>query len=101
MVCARQTQTGPSAVKVGTCYISGTRSWVKPTIWLPSPPIVLTTHAGAQLQNKSSRGHYALLITFWTEVVQPLEKDYIRLHLKELSRKFCPQIPNENYVVAN
>ena len=67
--CARHAQTGPSAVKVCVCYISRTRSWVKPTIWLPSPPIVLTTHAGAQLQNKSSRGHYALLITFWTEVV--------------------------------
>ena len=41
-------QTGPSAVKVGVCYISRTRSWVKPTIWLPSPPMGLTIHIGAQ-----------------------------------------------------
>ena len=50
--CARQTQTGPSAVKVCVCYISRTRSWVKPTIWLPSPPMGLTIHAGAQLQGE-------------------------------------------------
>ena len=33
-------------------YISRTRSWVKPTIWLPSPPIGLTIHTGAQLHGE-------------------------------------------------
>ena len=45
-------QTEPSAVKVGVCYISRTRSWVKPTIWLPSPPMGLTIHIGAQLHGE-------------------------------------------------
>ena len=45
-------QTGPSAVKVGVCYISRTRSGVKPTIWLPSPPMGLTMHIGAQLHGE-------------------------------------------------
>ena len=45
-------QTEPSAVKVGVCYISRTRSWVKPTIWLPSPSMGLTIHIGAQLHGE-------------------------------------------------
>ena len=45
-------QTGPSATYVSMYYISRTRSWVKPTIWLPSPPIGLTIHIGAQLHGE-------------------------------------------------
>merc|ERR1711951_341788 len=71
--CARQTQTGPSAVKVGTDYISRTWSWVKPTIWLPSPPMGLAIHAAAGLTARSRHAHYGLAITFWTEVVKLLK----------------------------
>ena len=70
--CARHAQTGPSAVKVGVCYISRTRSWVKPTIWLPSPPMGLTINTGAQLQGEPRTACYALAITFCTEVVLKL-----------------------------
>ena len=42
-------QTGPSALYVSIYYISRTRSWVKATIWLPSPPMGLTIHIGAQV----------------------------------------------------
>ena len=45
-------QTGPSAIYVSMHYISRTRSWVKPTIWLPSPPMGLTIHTGAQLHGE-------------------------------------------------
>ena len=45
-------QTGPSPVKVSMCYISRTWSWVKATIWLPSPPIGLTIHIGAQVHGE-------------------------------------------------
>ena len=45
-------QTGPSAIYVSMYYISRTWSWVKPTIWLPSPPISLTIHTGAQLHGE-------------------------------------------------
>ena len=45
-------QTGPSAIYVSMYYISRTRSWVKPTIWLPSPPMGLTIHTGAQLHGE-------------------------------------------------
>ena len=40
-------QTGPSAIYVSMYYISRTWSWVKATIWLPSPPMGLTIHIGA------------------------------------------------------
>ena len=45
----------PSAKLVSMYYISRTRSWVKPTIWLPSPPMGLTMHIGAQLQRTKYR----------------------------------------------
>ena len=67
--CARQTQTGPSAVKVGTGYISRTWSWVKPTIWLPSPPIGLTIHTGAQRHGEPKGVCYSFERFNWTEVV--------------------------------
>ena len=63
-------QTGPSAVKVGVCYISRTRSWVKPTIWLPSPPMGLTIHIGAQLHGELRGVCQPFLSTYRTEVVQ-------------------------------
>ena len=33
-------------------YLSRTPSWVKPTIWLPSPPIGLIIHKGFQLHGE-------------------------------------------------
>ena len=45
-------QTGPSPVKVSMCYMSRTWSWVEATIWLPSPPIGLTIHIGAQVHGE-------------------------------------------------
>ena len=49
-------QTGPSAIYpiiyVSMYYISRTQSWVKATEWLPSPPIGLTIHTGAQLHGE-------------------------------------------------
>mgnify|MGYP006873591706 CR=1 FL=1 len=45
-------QTGPSAIYVSIYYISRTRSWVKPTIWVKSPPISPTIHTGAQLHGE-------------------------------------------------
>jgi len=48
----RVRQTGPSLLKVSMYYISGTWSWVKATIWLPSPPIGLTIHIGAQVHGE-------------------------------------------------
>ena len=62
-------QTGPSAICVSMYYISRTRSWVKPTIWVPSPPIGLTIHIGAQLHGEPRGICYASIITFRTEVV--------------------------------
>ena len=44
---------------VGVCYISRTRSWVKPTIWRPSPPMGLTIHTGAQ-HSRASLGRHAV-----------------------------------------
>ncbi len=41
-------QTGPSAILVSMYYISRTWSWVKVTIWLPSPPMGLTIHVGGE-----------------------------------------------------
>ena len=65
----RVRQTGPSAIYGSMYYISRTRSWVKPTIWLPSPPMGLTINTGAQLQGEPRTACYALAITFCTEVV--------------------------------
>ena len=48
----RVRQTGPSPVKVSMYYIFRTWSWVKATIWLPSPPIGLTIHIGAQVHGE-------------------------------------------------
>ena len=48
----RVRQTGPSPVKVSMYYISRTWSWVKATIWLPSPPIGITIHIGAQVHGE-------------------------------------------------
>ena len=48
--CVRQ--TGPSPVKVSMYYIFRTWSWVEATIWLPSPPIGLTIHIGAQVHGE-------------------------------------------------
>ena len=62
-------QTGPSAVKVSMYYISRTRSWAKPTIWLPSPPIGLIIHTGAQLHGEPRGVCSRSIITFRTEVV--------------------------------
>ena len=45
-------QTGPSAIYVSMYYISRTWSWVKATIWAPSPPMGLTIHVGAQLHGE-------------------------------------------------
>ena len=45
-------QTGPSAKLVSMYYISRTWSWVKVTIWLPSPPMGLTIHIGAQVHGE-------------------------------------------------
>ena len=45
-------QTGPSAILVSMYYISRTWSWVKPTIWLPSPPMGLIIHIGAQVHGE-------------------------------------------------
>ena len=45
-------QTGPSAILVSKYYISRTWSWFKVTIWLPSPPMGLTIHIGAQLHGE-------------------------------------------------
>ena len=61
-------QTGPSAVKVSMYYISRTRSWAKPTIWLPSPPIGLIIHTGAQLHGEPRGVCSRSLSTFRTEV---------------------------------
>ncbi len=45
-------QTGPSAKLASMYYISRTLSWVKVTIWLPSPPMGLTIHIGAQVHGE-------------------------------------------------
>ena len=45
-------QMGPSAILVSMYYISRTWSWVKVTIWLPSPPMGLTIHIGAQVHGE-------------------------------------------------
>ena len=45
-------QTGPLPVKVSMYYISRTWSWVKVIIWLPSPPMGLTIHVGAQVHGE-------------------------------------------------
>ena len=45
-------QTGSSAIYVSMYYISRTWSWAKATIWLPSPPMGLAIHIGAQLHGE-------------------------------------------------
>jgi len=51
-------------------YISRTRSWAKPTIWLPIPPIdLITIHTGAQLHGEPRGICSPSLITFCPEVV--------------------------------
>ena len=45
-------QTGRSAIYLSMYYISRMWSWVKATIWLPSPPIGLTIHIGAQVHGE-------------------------------------------------
>ena len=48
----RVRQMGRQATKVSKYYISRAWSWVKPTIWAPSPPMGLTIHVGAQLHGE-------------------------------------------------
>ena len=43
-------------------YLSRTRSWVKPTIWLPSPPMGLTMHIGAHNHGELRGVCYPLII---------------------------------------
>ena len=45
-------QTGSSTIYVSMHYISRTWSWAKATIWLPSPPMGLTIHIGAQVHGE-------------------------------------------------
>ena len=59
----------PSAKLVSMYYISRTWSWVKVTIWLPSPPMGLTIHIGAQVHGEPRGICYRVIITFSTEVV--------------------------------
>ena len=62
-------QTGSSAIYVSMHYISRTWSWAKATIWIPSPPMGLTIHIGAQLHGELRGVCQPFLSTYRTEVV--------------------------------